>query len=129
MIRRPPKSTRADPLYPYTALFRALHYHVVRYQRDPETLLAPPELREIHPLGKSPVLEEDGLVLAESGAIIEYLTRKHDQAHRLSPPPGPADDPEGLRYRQWLHYAEGSMMPPLLLSLVFARVKIGRAHV
>src|SRR3546814_2383402 len=85
MIRRPPKSTRADPLYPYTALFRALQYQVVRYQRDPETLLAPPELREIHPLGKSPVLEEDGLVLAESGAIIEYLTRKHDQAHRLSP--------------------------------------------
>ena len=100
-----------------------LQYQVVRYRRDPETLLAPPELRQVHPLGKSPVLEEDGLVLAESGAIIEYLVQKHDQAHRLSPPPGPADDPERLRYRQWLHYAEGSMMPPLLLSLVFARVK------
>lgn len=100
-----------------------LQYRVVRYQRDPATMLAPPELRQVHPLGKSPVLEEDGLVLAESGAIIEYLIEKHDQAHRFSPPPGPADDPERVRYRQWLHYAEGSAMPPLLLSLVFSRVK------
>ncbi|GAB2615692.1 glutathione S-transferase family protein [Novilysobacter erysipheiresistens] len=100
-----------------------LQYEVVRYRRDPATMLAPPELRQVHPLGKSPVLEEEGLVLAESGAIIEYLAEKHDQAHRLSPPPGPADDPERLRYRQWLHYAEGSLMPPLLLSLVFSRIR------
>lgn len=100
-----------------------LQYEVVRYRRDPATMLAPPELRQVHPLGKSPVLEEEGLVLAESGAIIEYLAEKHDQAHRLSPPPGPAYDPERLRYRQWLHYAEGSLMPPLLLSLVFSRIR------
>ncbi|MGY0798775.1 glutathione S-transferase [Lysobacter sp. A286] len=100
-----------------------LRYELVRYQRDPKTLLAPPELRQIHPLGKSPVLEEDGLVVAESGAIIDYLIEQHDQAHRLSPAPGPADDPEQLRYRYWLHYAEGSAMPPLLLSLVFSRLK------
>lgn len=100
-----------------------LQYALVRYRRDPATLLAPPELRQVHPLGKSPVLEEDGRVLVESGAIIEYLVERHDQAHRLSPPPGPATDPERLRYRQWLHYAEGSMMPPLLLSLVFSRLK------
>ncbi len=100
-----------------------LQYEVVRYRRDPSTMLAPPELRQVHPLGKSPVLEEDGLVLVESGAIIEYLVERHDQAHRLPPPPGPADAPERLRYRQWLHYAEGSAMPPLLLSLVFSRLK------
>ena len=103
-----------------------LQYEVVQYRRDPATMLAPPELRQVHPLGKSPVLEEDGLVLAESGAIIEYLAEKHDQAHRLSPPSGHADDPERLRYRQWLHYAEGSMMPPLLLSLVFSRIRQAR---
>lgn len=100
-----------------------LQYEVVHYRRDPATMLAPPELRQVHPLGKSPVLEEDGLALAESGAIIEYLAGKHDQAHRLSPPPGPADDPERLRYCQWLHYAEGSLMPPLLMSLVFSRIR------
>lgn len=100
-----------------------LPYQLVRYQRDPRTLLAPPELREVHPLGKSPVLDEDGLVLAESGAIIEYLVERHDQAHRLSPPPGPDAAMERLRYRHWLHYAEGSAMPPLLLSLVFSRLK------
>lgn len=100
-----------------------LQYEVVQYRRDPATMLAPPELRQVHPLGKSPVLEEDGLVLAESGAIIEYLAERHDQAHRLSPPPGPADDQERQRYRQWLHYAEGSLMPPLLLSLVFSRIR------
>ena len=100
-----------------------LQYELVRYARDPETMLAPPELRKVHPLGKSPVLEEDGLVLAESGAIIEYLVERHDQAHRLWPSPGPATDPERLRYRQWMHYAEGSAMPPLLLSLVFTRLQ------
>lgn len=100
-----------------------LPYELVRYQRDPKTMLAPPELREVHPLGKSPVLEEDGLVLAESGAIIEYLVERHDQVHRLSPPPGPEAAMERLRYRHWLHYAEGSAMPPLLLSLVFSRLK------
>lgn len=100
-----------------------LPYEVVRYQRDPKTLLAPPELRSIHPLGKSPVVEIDGKVLAESAAIIETLIERYDLAYRFSPPPLPQDADERLRYRYWLHYAEGSAMPPLLLSLVFSRIK------
>lgn len=100
-----------------------LPYEVIRYQRDPKTMLAPPELRAIHPLGKSPVVEIDGLVLAESAAIIETLVERYDTAHRFSPAPQPVDAPERLRYRYWLHYAEGSAMPPLLLSLVFSKIK------
>lgn len=100
-----------------------LEYEVVRYARDPATLLAPPELRAVHPLGKSPVLEDGGQVVAESAVIIEYLVEHYDGAHRLSPLPGPADDPERMRFRYWLHYAEGSAMPPLLLGLVFSRLK------
>ena len=95
-----------------------LRYEVRRYQRDPVTMLAPPELRAVHPLGKSPVLTEGELVLAESGAIIEYLVETHGNG-RFIPPPG---TPERLRYRYWLHYAEGSAMPPLLLKLVFDRI-------
>ncbi len=97
-----------------------IDYTVVRYQRDPATMLAPAGLRAIHPLGKSPVLQDDGQTVAESGAIIEYLVERYDSARRLAPSPG---TPERLRYRYWLHYAEGSAMPPLLLSLVFARLK------
>ena len=93
-------------------------YEIVRYQRDPKTLLAPPELKRIHPLGKSPVVVMDGEVLAESGAIIETLVERFG-ARQLSPAPGTADF---ARYRYWLHYAEGSAMPPLLLKLVFDRV-------
>ena len=100
-----------------------LPYEVVRYQRDAKTLLAPAALRAVHPLGKSPVIEDGGLVLAESAAILEYLVERYDRDHRFSPPPGPFDAPERLRYRYWLHYAEGSAMPPLLLSLVFSRIK------
>ncbi|RDZ28253.1 glutathione S-transferase [Lysobacter silvisoli] len=100
-----------------------LPYEIVAYQRDPRTLLAPPELRQVHPLGKSPVLEDGGLMLAESAAILEYLAERYDGAHALSPPPQPVDGPERLRCRYWLHYAEGSAMPPLLLSLVFARLR------
>ena len=99
-----------------------LPYEIVHYQRDPATMLAPPELRRIHPLGKSPVVTlDDGTVLAESGAIIETLVERFG-AGRLAPPPS---TPEALRYRYWLHYAEGSAMPPLLLKLLFDR--IGRA--
>ncbi|MGN7724921.1 glutathione S-transferase [Luteimonas sp. 22616] len=97
-----------------------LDYEIVRYARDPKTLLAPPELRAIHPLGKSPVVVDEGDVLAESGAIIEALVERHDAAHALAPPPGSR---ERLRWRYWLHYAEGSAMPPLLLALVFARIE------
>lgn len=98
-------------------------YEVVRYPRDPATLLAPPELRRLHPLGKSPLVELDGRILAESGAIIETLAERFDTDHRISPPPLPLDGEERMRYRYWLHYAEGSAMPPLLLSLVFARLR------
>lgn len=98
-----------------------LEYEVRRYERDPRTMLAPPELRAVHPLGKSPVIEDQGRVLAESGAILEYLVERHGQG-RLRPP---ADSEQRLRYLYWMHYAEGSAMPPLLMKLVFDR--IGRA--
>ncbi|MFG6111679.1 glutathione S-transferase family protein [Stenotrophomonas nematodicola] len=100
-----------------------LPYQVVTYQRDPKTWLAPPSLREVHPLGKSPVLQDDALVLAESGAILEYLADRYDSGRQLSPELLPAQASERLRYRYWMHYAEGSAMPPLLMSLVFARVR------
>lgn len=97
-----------------------LPYEVVAYQRDPATMLAPPELKKIHPLGKAPlVVTDDGQVLAESGAIIETLIERHGNG-RLAPAPGTA---EALRYRTWMHYAEGSAMPPLLLKLVFDRIE------
>ena len=97
-----------------------LDYTVVRYQRDAKTMLAPPELKKIHPLGKSPVVVDGEHVLAESGAILEYLVERYDAARRFAPSPRTA---ELLRYRYWLHYAEGSAMPPMLLSLVFSRLK------
>ncbi len=96
-------------------------YELKRYQRDPATLLAPPELRKVHPLGKSPVITDGELTLAESGAIIEYLVEKHG---RLAPPRG---TPEWQRFRYWMHYAEGSAMPPLLLKLVFDRIEGAKA--
>ncbi|EIL96930.1 glutathione S-transferase family protein [Rhodanobacter sp. 115] len=94
-------------------------YEIKRYQRDPKTMLAPPELRAVHPLGKSPVVDDDGTVLAESGAIVEYLADRYDTG-TLIPPHG---TPQRLRCNYWLHYAEGSAMPPLLLKLVFHRVE------
>lgn len=97
-----------------------LDYAVKRYARDPETMLAPPELRAIHPLGKSPVITDGDKVVAESGAIVEYLTARCGGA--LVPPVG---TPEHRRYTYWLHYAEGSAMPPLLLKLVFSRLAPG----
>ncbi|KRG68790.1 glutathione S-transferase [Pseudoxanthomonas dokdonensis] len=96
-----------------------LDYTVVRYQRDSATMLAPAALKKIHPLGKSPVVVDEDQVLAESGAIIETLVERYDSARRLASSPG---TPERLRYRYWLHYAEGSAMPPMLLSLVLARI-------
>jgi glutathione S-transferase len=98
-----------------------LEYEIKRYERDPKTMLAPPELRAVHPLGKSPVVTDGGLTLAESGAIIEYLVERHGQG-KLAPAPG---TPERVRYTYWLHYAEGSAMPPLLLALVFSRLPKG----
>lgn len=93
-----------------------LPYEVVRYQRDAKTMLAPPELRAVHPLGKSPVITDHDITVAESGAIIEYLVERYGQG-RLQPALG---TPERLRYTYWLHFAEGSAMPPLLLKLVFS---------
>ena len=96
-----------------------LPYEIKRYERNKKTMLAPPELKAVHPLGKSPVIEDDGRVVAETGAIVEYLVEKADG--RLGPPP---HRDAALRYRFWLHYAEGSMMPPLLIKLVLTRVPI-----
>jgi glutathione S-transferase len=96
-----------------------LPYELKRYQRDPRTMLAPPELKRVHPLGKSPVITEDERTVAESGAIVEYLIERHGRG-RLVPAPG---TDEKLRYTYWLHYAEGSAMPPLLLKLVFSRIE------
>lgn len=98
-----------------------LPYEVKRYQRDAKTMLAPPELRAVHPLGKSPVIEDGGQVLAESGAIIEYLAERYGDG-RLVPP---ARTPERMRYRYWMHFAEGTAQPPLLLKLLFDRVETG----
>lgn len=95
-------------------------YDLCRYRRDPATMLAPPELRAIHPLGKSPVITDGTLTVAESGAIVEYLADHYDTTHRLIPAHG---TPERLRCNYWLHYAEGSAMPLLLLKLVFQRVR------
>jgi glutathione S-transferase len=89
-------------------------YEIARYQRRPD-MLAPAELRAVHPLGKSPVITDGGNTIAESGAIAEYLVGTYGNG-RLIPPP---DTPERLRYTYWLHYAEGSAMPPLLLKLLF----------
>src|ERR1700733_1206079 len=94
-----------------------LPYDIVKYQRDPKTMLAPPELRKIHPLGKSPVVVDGAIVLAESGAILEYFAEKHG---RFMPAPG---TPDWRRYLYWMHYGEGSAMPPMLLKLVFDRIK------
>lgn len=96
-----------------------LEYDIKYYERDPKTLLAPVSLRQVHPLGKSPVITDGTLTLAESGAIIEYLIEQYGEG-RLAPPSG---TPERSRYTYWLHYAEGSAMPPLLLKLVFDRIE------
>jgi len=95
-----------------------LEYEIKFYQRDPKTMLAPPSLREIHPLGKSPVITDGDLTVAESGAIVEYLVERYGDG-RFIPPAG---SQERLRYRYWLHFAEGSAMPWLLLKLIFTRV-------
>jgi glutathione S-transferase len=97
-----------------------LPYEVIRYARDPKTMLAPPELKRIHPLGKSPVVVDAGEALAESGAIVETLVERHGAGKGLAPPPG---SPQRTRYTYWMHYAEGSAMPPLVLSLVFRRIR------
>ncbi|HEY8155563.1 MAG TPA: glutathione S-transferase [Myxococcota bacterium] len=93
-------------------------YKLVMYQRDATTRLAPPELKAIHPLGKAPVIRDDGKVIFESGAIVEYLIRKYGKG-RFAPAPGSADYD---RYVQLLHYAEGSAMLPLMLRIYAGRL-------
>ena len=94
-------------------------YEIKHYQRDAKTMLAPPELRAVHPLGKSPVITAGDLTVAESGTIVEYLIDQYGEG-RFKPAIG---TPERLRYTCWLHYAEGSLMPPLLMKLVFDEVE------
>ncbi len=95
-----------------------LEYEIKHYQRDAKTMLAPPELRAVHPLGKSPVLTDGKTVVAESGAIVEYLVERHGGGRMV-----PArSSPDHLRYVYFLHYAEGSAMPPLLLKLIFDKI-------
>lgn len=96
-----------------------LPYEVRRYERDKATMLAPPELMRVHPLGKSPVIEDGDTIVAETGAIVEYLVEKAEG--RFGPP---ADRDDALRYRHFVHYAEGSLMPPLLTKLVLGRVPL-----
>jgi glutathione S-transferase len=98
-----------------------LEYEIKPYQRDAKTMLAPPALHAVHPLGKSPVVTDGDLTLAESGAIIEHFSDRYG-AGRLAPAFG---SPERVRYLYWLHFAEGSAQPPLLLKLLFDRVKSG----
>ena len=95
-----------------------LPYEVKRYERDAKTSLAPPELRQVHPLGKSPVITDDGRVVAESGAIVEYLVDRYGNGRFK-----PAGEQDLLNYRYYLHFAEGSAMPPLLMKLIFSKIK------
>jgi glutathione S-transferase len=98
-----------------------LLYEIKRYPSDPKTMLAPAELKAVHPLGKSPVITDGELTLAESAAILEYLLERYGNG-RLAPQSSSA---EYRRFRYWMHYAEGSAMPPMLLKLVFDRVATG----
>ena len=93
-------------------------YEIKQYQRDATTRLAPPELKAVHPLGKAPVMTDGGLTLAESGAVVDYLIRHYGQG-RLQPASG---SPDYEPYLQWLHYAEGSAMLPLMLRLYVGRL-------
>jgi len=95
-----------------------LPYEIKFYQRDPKTMLAPPSLRAVHPLGKSPVITDGDVTVAESGAIIEYLVERYGQG-RFVPAAG---TPERLRYTYWLHYAEGSIMPLMVMTLIFNQI-------
>jgi glutathione S-transferase len=95
-----------------------LDYQIAPYMRDATTNLAPPELLEVHPLGKSPVIEDGPIKIAESGAIIEYVIDRHGDG-KLQPDPKSNDH---VAYIEWLHYAEGSAMLPLMLNLYVMRL-------
>jgi len=97
----------------------AATYEVKRYARDPKTHLAPPELKAVHPLGKSPVITHGSRVVAETGAIVTYLLDNFGTGQFI--PAGGTED--SLRYTYWLHFAEGSAMPPLVMSLLFSEIE------
>ena len=96
----------------------AIPYEIKFYQRNKKTMLAPPELKDVHPLGKSPVITDGNLVIAESGAIIDYLIRKYGKETLL-----PQSEKDVIKYNYWLHYAEGSLMPFLLMTLIFNTIE------
>jgi glutathione S-transferase len=96
-------------------------YEIKKYQRDAKTMLAPPELARVHPLGKSPVVTDDGVTVAESGAILEYLLEKYGNGRLVAP----SGSEERRRLTYWMHFAEGSAMPALLLKLIFDRLETG----
>lgn len=98
-----------------------IEYDIKFYERDAKTMLAPASLRQVHPLGKSPVITDAQVTVAESGAIIEYIVERYGNG-QLIPKSG---TPERLRYTYWLHYAEGSAMPPLVMNLIFSRFGAG----
>ena len=98
-------------------------YEMKRYQRNAQTRLAPPELEAVHPLGKSPVISDGDIRIAESGAIVDYIIRHYGQGNgkpALMPAVGSADYEA---YNEWLHYSEGSAMLPLMLNLYVSRLK------
>jgi glutathione S-transferase len=96
-----------------------LPYEMKRYQRDGATRLAPPELKQVHPLGKSPVISDGDLTIAESGAVVDYIIRRYGKG-AMMPPIGSADYES---YNEWMHYSEGSAMLPLMLNLYVGRLK------
>ena len=96
-----------------------VEYEIKRYGRDKQTGLAPPELKDIHPLGKAPVIVDRGVTVAESGAIIEYLANTYDNG-RIRPA---GDTRAALAYTYWLHYAEGTFMPLMIIALILARIE------
>ena len=99
-----------------------VEYEIKAYKRDPETSLAPPDMRDVHPLGKAPMITDGDVTIAESGAIIEYLMDTYDDG-TLRPPAG---TPERRTWTYWLHYAEGSFMPLMILSLIVNRIETAK---
>ncbi|MEH2287475.1 glutathione S-transferase family protein [Nostoc sp.] len=102
-----------------------IEYEIKFYERDAKTMMAPESLRQIHPLGKSPVITDADLTIAESGAIIEYIVDRYGNG-RLVPAVG---TPEHLRYKYWLHYAEGSAMLPLVMQVILNNFGAGDSSV
>ncbi|WP_442936339.1 glutathione S-transferase family protein [Nostoc sp.] len=102
-----------------------IEYEIKFYERDAKTMMAPESLRQVHPLGKSPVITDADLAIAESGAIIEYLIERYGNG-RLVPASG---TPEYLRYKYWLHYAEGSAMLPLVMRVILNNFGAGDGSV